>query len=58
MLGFLVLAGLTAALIFAFSEKLLPYQDDGNVFDTIYAYSEYPEETSDESEGDFTDEDD
>ncbi|MBQ3004276.1 MAG: hypothetical protein IJD82_11110 [Clostridia bacterium] len=35
-IGLAVLAILTAALIYAFSQELLPYQDDGDVFGTVY----------------------
>ena len=46
--GLLVLAGLTSALIFAFRQELLPFQQDGNAFETVYNTSldESSEETS------------
>lgn len=37
VIGLIVLAGLTAALIFAFQEKMLPQQEEGDVFGTVYA---------------------
>ena len=37
VIGLIVLAGLTAALIFAFREKMLPQQEEGDVFGTVYA---------------------
>lgn len=43
-IGFAVLAILTAALIYAFHQGLLPYQEDGDVFGTIYVSK--PEEDS------------
>ena len=43
IVGLVVLAGLTSALIFAFREELLPYQKDGDVFETVYARSEEEE---------------
>ena len=43
IVGLVVLAGLTSALIFAFREQLLPYQQDGDVFETVYARSEEEE---------------
>ncbi len=43
-IGLAVLAILTAALIYAFHEGLLPYQDDGDVFGTVYVSK--PEEDS------------
>lgn len=44
IVGLVVLAGLTSALIFAFREELLPYQQDGDVFETVYAFSTEQEE--------------
>jgi len=35
-IGLAVLAILTAALIYAFYHGMLPYQDDGDVFGTVY----------------------
>lgn len=37
VIGLIVLAGLVAALIFAFREKMLPQQEEGDVFGTVYA---------------------
>lgn len=37
IVGLLLLAGLTALLVFAFHKKLLPAQGDGDVFGTVYA---------------------
>lgn len=37
--GLLILAGLTAAFIFAFRKNLLPQQEEGDVFATVYAIS-------------------
>ena len=51
--GLLVLAGLTSALFFAFKEQLLPYQQEGDVFETVYAIrsdEEEEEETASEDE--------
>ena len=42
--GLLVLAGLTSALFFAFREQLLPYQQEGDVFETVYAIRSDEEE--------------
>lgn len=47
IIGLVVLLGLTLALLFAFRAQLLPYQEDGDVFGTVYQYR--PEETSSES---------
>ncbi|MBO5736034.1 MAG: hypothetical protein J6S15_08050 [Clostridia bacterium] len=46
LIGIAVLVGLTLALLFAFREKLLPYQEDGDVFGTVYLSQ--PEEASSE----------
>lgn len=46
--GFLVLVGLTLALLFAFRGNLLPYQEDGDVFGTVYVSQ--PEEEAENSE--------
>lgn len=43
-IGFLVLIGLTFALLFAFREQLLPSQEDGDVFGTVYVVSEPQED--------------
>ncbi len=43
-IGLAVLAILTAALIYAFSQGMLPYQDDGDVFGTVYVSK--PEDSS------------
>lgn len=37
--GLIILAGLTAAFVFAFREKMLPQQEEGDVFGTVYAMS-------------------
>ena len=51
--GLIVLVALTAALLFAFREKLLPAQEEGDVFATVYAMpSEDPAEASSEAESD------
>ena len=47
VIGLVVLLGLALALLFAFRAELLPYQEDGDVFGTVYQYR--PEETSSES---------
>lgn len=44
VVGLVILAGLAAALVFAFREQLLPYQQDGDVFETVYAVSAADEE--------------
>ena len=36
LVGLAVLVGLTLALVFAFRGELLPYQEDGDVFGTVY----------------------
>ena len=46
LIGIAVLVGLTLALLFAFREKLLPYQEDGDVIGTVYLSQ--PEEASSE----------
>lgn len=35
--GLVVLVGLTVAFLFAFRGKLLPQQEEGDVFGTVYA---------------------
>ena len=47
VIGLIVLAGLTAALVFAFREHMLPQQEEGDVFGTVYAMTsgEESEET-------------
>ena len=35
--GLVVLIGLTVAFLFAFRENLLPQQEEGDVFGTVYA---------------------
>ncbi len=47
IIGLVVLLGLALALLFAFRAKLLPYQEDGDVFGTVYQYR--PEEASSET---------
>lgn len=49
VIGLIILAGLTAALIFAFREKMLPQQEEGDVFGTVYAITS-GEEQDEESE--------
>ena len=46
LIGIAVLVGLTLALLFAFRGELLPYQEDGDVFGTVYLSQ--PEEASSE----------
>lgn len=46
IVGLVVLLGLALALLFAFRAELLPYQEDGDVFGTVYQFR--PEETSSE----------
>ena len=36
VIGLVVLLGLALALLFAFRAQLLPYQEDGDVFGTVY----------------------
>ena len=43
-LGLLILAGLAVALLLAAKEGLLPYQQDDDAFDTVFAYVEPEEE--------------
>ncbi len=43
-IGFFVLIGLTLALLFAFRERLLPAQEDGDAFETVYAFSRTQEQ--------------
>ncbi len=38
--GLLVVAALTAAFLYAFANRLLPAQEEGDVFATVYAYSQ------------------
>ncbi len=52
VVGFVVLLGLTLALLFAFRENLLPYQEDGDVFGTVYVVQSEAELISDVSEPD------
>ena len=49
VIGLIVLAGLVAALIFAFREKMLPQQEEGDVFGTVYAIT-----SGDSTSGDIT----
>lgn len=51
VIGLILLAGLTAAFIFAFREKLLPQQEEGDVFGTVYAIT-----SGDSTSGDGQDE--
>ncbi len=37
--GLFVVAALTAAFLFAFANRLLPAQEEGDVFATVYAFS-------------------
>ena len=51
--GLVVLVGLTVAFLFAFREKLLPQQEEGDVFGTVYAMpSEDASENDSESVSD------
>ncbi len=47
--GFLILVSLTVALLLAAKERLLPYQQDDDAFDTVFAYRE-PESGEPESD--------
>ena len=38
--GLFVVAALTAAFLYAFANKLLPAQEEGDVFATVYAFSQ------------------
>lgn len=38
--GLFVVAALTAAFLYAFANKLLPAQEEGDVFATVYAYAQ------------------
>lgn len=40
VLAAVALSALMAAFILAFRANLLPYAEDGNAFDTVYAYEE------------------
>ena len=40
VIGFLILVALTVALLLAAKERLLPYQQDDDAFDTVFAYQE------------------
>lgn len=51
VIGLIVLAGLTAALIFAFREKMLPQQEEGDVFGTVYAMTSEDEPGEDAEPG-------
>lgn len=51
VIGLIVLAGLTAALIFAFREKMLPQQEEGDVFGTVYAMTSEDEPDEDAEPG-------
>ena len=44
VIGLILLAGLTAAFVFAFREKMLPQQEEGDVFGTVYAMTSGDEE--------------
>lgn len=48
--GLVVLTGLTVALLFAFREKLLPQQEEGDVFGTVYAMTSGNEGEESETE--------
>ena len=54
VIGLIVLAGLVAALIFAFREKMLPQQEEGDVFGTVYAMTS-GDERDEESVSDSSD---
>lgn len=47
VVGFAVAVGLALALLFAFRAGLLPYQEEGDVFGTVYVLQ--PEESSEAS---------
>ena len=49
VIGLIVLAGLTAAFVFAFRENMLPQQEEGDVFGTVYAMAseDGPDEDAD-----------
>ena len=49
VIGFLILVALTVALLLAAKERLLPYQQDDDAFDTVFAYQE-PESGGSEPE--------
>ena len=51
VIGLIVLAVLTVALIFAFHEKMLPQQEEGDVFGTVYALTSGDESEKDEESG-------
>ena len=40
VLAALALSALTAAFIIAFNEGKLPHVEDGNAFDTVYAFAD------------------
>ena len=54
VIGLIVLAGLTAAFVFAFREKMLPQQEEGDVFGTVYAMTS-EDELDEEAEPDLED---
>lgn len=56
VIGLIVLAGLVAALIFAFREKMLPQQEEGDVFGTVYAITSGDSTSGDSTSGDERDE--
>ena len=53
VIGFLILVALTVALLLAAKERLLPYQQDDDAFDTVFAYRE-PESSETETGGSGT----
>lgn len=57
VIGLIVLAGLTAAFVFAFREHMLPQQEEGDVFGTVYAMTSGDEQEESEPmpEGDASD---
>lgn len=48
--GLVILVGLTVAFLFAFREKLLPQQEEGDVFGTVYAMPSGDETEESEAE--------
>lgn len=54
VIGLIVLAGLTAAFVFAFRENMLPQQEEGDVFGTVYAITSGDSTSGDITSGDST----